>query len=135
MLSSDNIHPDVKGLSLNFLYTPNAKHTAKNWSSGMSSDDLIEIIQTNEGWRYEPSKDKNGREIMPRPFWNNFVEEQRNGALMYSFAKGFIGSGFDLVLEGGILDLDFPASESMLEGGIDDGANGQSGFTDDLSDF
>ena len=101
----------------------------------MDSDDLIEIIQTNSGWKYEPSKDKSGREIMPRPFWNNFVEEQRNGALINSFARGFGGSGFDIELEGGVLDLDFPADESMLEGGTDEGANGQSGFIDDFSDF
>ena len=148
MLDPSNIHQDVKGLTLSFLYTPNAEHSAEEWSRNITSDELIEVIQTNDGWTewqdkdggdprsWAPLMDTKGREIMPRPFWNNFVEEQRNGALLASFARGFTDGGvFNLELEGGILDLDFPASESMLEGGTDEGANGQGGFTDDFSDF
>lgn len=131
MLDSSNIHPDVKGLTLSFLYTPNAEHSAEEWSRNITSDELIEVIQTDDGWTewqdkdggdprsWAPSMDTKGREIMPRPFWNNFVQEQRYGAIMNSFAKGFHGTDFDFVLEGGVLDLDFPDGESMLAGGYE----------------
>lgn len=115
----DNITTHVTGLSLSFLYEPNARHEAKNWSRDLTPDELIEVIQTNSGWKYEPTQDVRLRRIMPRPFWNNFVEEQRNGMLFASFEDGFNGRGYDLVREGGEKDIDFPASESMLAGGFD----------------
>ena len=33
----DNITPHVNGLSLSFLYEPNAQHSASNWSRNLSS--------------------------------------------------------------------------------------------------
>ena len=75
-------------------------------------DRLIERIQTGEGYDWKPKK---GEDSFPkRPFWNNFVEEQRNGAALDSFARGF-GSGYvSLVLEGGNRDLQWNADEGML---------------------
>lgn len=118
----DNITSHVSGLSLSFLYEPNAKHSAANWSRDLSPDELIEVIQTNSGWKYEPSTDIHNKPIMKRPFWNNFVQELRNGLLFTMFEEGFGGRGYDLVREGGEKDLDFPDDESMLEGGFNDGS-------------
>lgn len=118
----DNITATVSGMTLSFLFEPDGKHAAKNWSRNLSPDELINVIQTDSGWKYPPDRDKKGREIRPRPFWNNFVEEQRNGLLFAAFEEGFSGRGYDLVREGGTKDLDFPASESMLDGGINEGS-------------
>lgn len=135
LMDPDNITPNVNGLTLTFLFTPNAKHSAKNWSRDLSSDELIEVIQTNSGWKYEPTEDRRGRKIMPRPFWNNFVEEQRNGMLFGAFESGFGGRGYDLEREGGTKDLDFPPNESMLDGGFDAGAISDDEWLDSLGDW
>lgn len=112
--SEKNMHVDANGLSLAFVYAPTGRHEVRSWNK-RSGDALIETIQTNSGWTWEPTKDRKRREIMPRPFWNNFVEEQRNGALFDSFVRGFEGHGFDIERESGSRDLDFPANEGMLE--------------------
>lgn len=135
LANPDNITTHVNGLSLSFLYEPNAQHSASNWSRNLSPDELIEVIQTNSGWKYEPTQDRKMRRIMPRPFWNNFVEEMRNGMLFAAFENGFGGRGYDLVREGGDKDLDFPPSESMLDGGIDDGAMSDDEWLDSLGDW
>lgn len=72
---------------------------------------------------------------MPRPFWNNFVEEQRSGMLFAAFEDGFGGRGYDLVREGGTKDLDFPPSESMLDGGFDAGSISDDEWLDSLGDW
>lgn len=112
--SEKNMHVDPHGLSLSFVYSPTGRHEVRAWNK-RSGDALIETIQTNSGWTWEPTKDKKRREIMPRPFWNNFVEEQRNGAAFDSFVRGFEGHGFDIERENGNMDMDFPANEGMLE--------------------
>ena len=112
--SEKNMHPDVNGLSLSFVYAPTGRHTVREWNS-RSGDALIETIQTDSGWTWEPDKDKRGREIMPRPFWNNFGEEMRNGEAFDSFERGFAGHGYDLIREAGQKDMEFPANEGMLE--------------------
>lgn len=86
----------------------------------LHGDALIERIQTaNYDWNLK-KKIQSGA-LGGRPFWNNFVDEQRNGMLFAAFEDGFSGRGFDLVREGGIKDLDFPASESMLDAETRDG--------------
>lgn len=109
-----NMNVRVSDLSLSFIYAPTGKHTVRAWSK-RSGDALINTIQTGSGWSWKPTKDRKKREIMPRPFWNNFVEEQRNGALFDAFEYGFSGRGFDLIREGKNRDMDFPANEGMLE--------------------
>lgn len=109
-----NMNVRVSDLSLSFIYAPTGKHTVRAWNK-RSGDALINTIQTGSGWSWKPTKDRKNREIMPRPFWNNFVEEQRNGALFDAFEYGFSGRGFDLIREGKNRDMDFPANEGMLE--------------------
>lgn len=112
--SEKNMHVDPNGLSLAFVYAPTGRHEVRAWNK-RSGDALINTIQTGSGWSWKPTKDRKKREIMPRPFWNNFVEEQRNGALFDAFEYGFSERGFDLIREGKNRDMDFPANEGMLE--------------------
>ena len=73
-----------------FGYFPNGEHNnplpGEDWHSA-DGNDLIKIIQENEGWKYPVDEDTQGRTIMPRPFWDNFVEEQKTKAVD-SFIKG-----------------------------------------------
>lgn len=79
-------------------------------------DTLIQRIQTGEGYDWkEPAKG-----FPQRPFWNNFVEEQRSGAIMDSFSYGFNSGTLKMVSEGGKRDLDWNGNEGMLEAGMDD---------------
>ena len=81
-------------------------------------DRLIQRIQTGEGYDWQPPK---GEDSFPaRPFWNNFVEEQKSGAAMDSFAYGFGSNVVDLIREGGDRDIQWGDNEGMLEAGIVD---------------
>lgn len=113
-----NMDSTVTGLSLAFVYSPSGEHAVPEWSNTASGDKLISILQTADGWRYPPTEDRKGREIMPRPFWNNFVREQFGGAAFDAFEYGFAGRGFDLLREGGEKDLDHSGGESELEAGV-----------------
>lgn len=118
-----NMDSSVSGLSLEFVYSPSGDHEYPAWSNSASGDKLISILQTNDGWRWKPSTDKKGREIMPRPFWNNFVREQFGGAAFDSFEYGFAGRGFDLIREGGEKDLLHSGGESEPEAGVSEVAD------------
>lgn len=109
-----NMHTDVHDMSLSFVYTPNGRHVNHAWQK-RDGDKLIEVIQTNSGWSWQPRKDTKGRPIIGRPFWNNFAEEQFNGAAFDAFEYGFAGRGFDLVREGGKRDVEYSPGESMLD--------------------
>ena len=113
--SEDYMFPDVRGLTLTFSYEPKGDHANPTWHTH-DGDEIISILQTAKGWTpgWEPDLDRRLRNIMPRPFWNNFVEEQRCGVLFDTFEYGFGGRGYDLIREGGERDLEFPASESKL---------------------
>lgn len=75
-------------------------------------DRLIERIQTGEGYDWQPPK---GEDSFPkRPFWNNFVEEQRSGAALDSFVYGFGTGVTKLQLEGGSRDLEWNGDEGMI---------------------
>lgn len=101
------------GMSLRFDYTPKGKHK-KYQIAELNGDDLINVIQLNEGWRWEPHLDKNGRAIMQRPFWNNFVEEMKDGILMDAFEYGFTSGGWSMIREGGSKDMEWANGESLL---------------------
>jgi hypothetical protein len=127
-------------LSMLFNYTPVGYHSGKmqdtldafykgshepttrtnaHWDEPLKphpvhGDKLIQRIQTGEGYDWKPKK---GYTDFPRrPFWSNFVEEQRNGAIIENFAFGFSRSTSDLRLEGGKLDLEWDANDGVLEG-------------------
>ena len=106
-----NMSTEIRDLSLAFVYEPTGRHTTHSWST-VNGDALISIIQRNAGWKYEPGKDKDHRNVMPRPFWNNFVEDEKNGAAFGAFEYGFSGRGYDLIREGN--DVVFDGNESML---------------------
>lgn len=91
--------------TLDFTYSPTGEYKGPYFEHDRDGDELIESIQTGrlEG---EPP---------PRPFWNNFVEEQKNGAIMNTFSAYMRKHA--MVLEGGEKDLQFDGNESMLEAG------------------
>lgn len=97
---------------VDFVYLPNGQH--RLYGESASGDDLIRIIQNNSGWEFKPSYDRQGREIMPRPFWNNFVEEMKDGILMDAFEYGFTSGGWSMVREGGSKDMEWANGESLL---------------------
>ena len=81
-------------------------------------DALIRRLQTGEGYDWKPPK---GEDSFPkRPFWNNFLEEQKDGAALNSFVYGFGTHAVDLILEGGNRDMEWAANEGMIEGGFVD---------------
>ena len=97
--------------SLGFIYAPTGWHEEGRLHNGWyrrgdgirrDGDELIESIQTGRLAGSPP----------PRPFWNNFVEEQKNEKIMQTFTRGMLP--YNLVLEGE-QDLQFDGNESMLE--------------------
>lgn len=90
---------------LEFIYEPTGAHKNQKWNTA-KGDALIKIIQDNDGWRWPPDKDKQGRNVMPRPFWNNFVDEQENGGIIQAFIAGMpkkyeiVAQGDDVILDG-----------------------------------
>lgn len=75
-----NMESYVLKSGLRFRYNPKGNHKNEKWSI-QNGDDLIRIIQDNLGWKWKPTEDTEGRMIMPRPFWDNFVEEEETRAL------------------------------------------------------
>lgn len=111
-------YSSIDGLTLSFIYSPTGQHDNSAWSL-VDGDKLIEIIQTNSGWKWKPDKDSKKRTIMPRPFWNNFVEEEFNGGAFAAFDYGFSGRGYDLISEGVEKDLEHAGGESLLDAAED----------------
>lgn len=108
----------VKDDSVLFEYLPSARHSLEIDPETRyvpeGGDELINIIQYNRGWLDPPNLDRQGRHIMPRPFWNNFVEEMKNGLLMDAFEAGFSSGGWSMVREGGAQDMAWATGESIL---------------------
>lgn len=70
-----NFHIEVKNGLLTFDYEPTGKHQVTVWYD-RDGNDLIEWIQKEHG------------DIPPRPFWNNFIDEQINEKILENFVKG-----------------------------------------------
>lgn len=107
----------VRDDSVFFEYLPSGEYRSAGGmkTSDANGDDLINIIQYNRGWTFPPSLDRQGRNIMPRPFWNNFVEEMKDGLLMDAFEAGFSSTpDWTMVREGGAMDMAWDAGESIL---------------------
>lgn len=127
----ENIDVNVKEKNLIFSYMPKGEpqgtlKNSLNWNDNLeewlksvhktadtpffsrvhNDDDLIVWAQKkHEIGQYQ---------ISARPFWNNFVEEQKNGAIMSSFVVGM--SPYSMVmLDRNGNDLIFTDSESILE--------------------
>lgn len=104
LMSPNYVDVSVTGKTLSFEYKPSGSHWVSKWHT-VDGDDLINIIQKNSGWKYPVSLDTQDRMIMPRPFWNNFVDEMANSGIMDAFRKGMspyviIPSGNDVELDG-----------------------------------
>lgn len=111
-----NMDSDLKKRRLTFVYSPSGEHEYDDWHS-VDGDQLIKIIQDNRGWEFKPNYDLSGRKIMERPFWNNFVEEEFNGAAFDAFEYGFFnsaGNEYVLIRQGGSNDLQYEPGESLL---------------------
>ena len=83
---ASNMDIVVRDTELEFVYLPTGEHSQSHWDE-RDGDTLIQVIQTNSGWSFPVSEDKQGRMIMPRPFWDNFVDEQE-GQVVDSFIQG-----------------------------------------------
>lgn len=102
----------VNGETVLFEYLPSGEHSLTGENA--SGDDLIRIIQDDRGWEFPPTYDRQGRKIGPRPFWNNFVEEIRDGLAMDAFEYGFTSGGWSMIREGGEADMEWGRGESLL---------------------
>lgn len=115
--SSKNMSAKVDGLTLDFTYSPTGDHANSKWHT-KDGDALIKVIQENFGWTYTPSKDQKGRRIMPRPFWDNFVKEEKAWRAFDAFRNGFVASknldDYQFIVEGGNKDIVFDTSDGEL---------------------
>lgn len=136
-------------LSMSFVYEPTGYHSGKmqdaldaykttkngavrstsntirQWDKPLKphpvhGDKLINRIQTGEGYDWKG-------EFPARPFWDNFVEEQKSGAAIENFAFGFSRGTSDLQLEGGSRDIEWRPEDGALGVTIWD-----TGFDEDL---
>ena len=78
-------------------------------------DALIQRIQTGRGYDWKPPKKIDT--FPERPFWDNFVDEQRSGAALNSFVYGFNSGVHKLELEGGNLDIEWNSNDGSIEMG------------------
>lgn len=126
-----NMIATVKGRTLQFEYKPSGKPTGtlgqtQNWSDELENwlkqfhktattpifspahegDDLIVWAQK----RHEIGK----YEIPARPFWNIFVEEQKNSGIIDAFVVGMLPN-YEVIKENGEKDLVFDSGESLLQ--------------------
>ncbi len=109
-----NMDVRVSGLSLSFVYSPMGDMYSNSSGRRADGDRLIEIIQKNDGWTWRPNLDTKGRKIMPRPFWDKFVEEQENNGIIDAFISGMKSRGYTVKAEGGNKDVTFAGNESKL---------------------
>lgn len=109
-----NITLEKDATSLTFIYSPSGEHQIGKWNTH-SGDSIIDILQENKGWSFEPSKDKKGRSIMARPFWDNFVSEMKDGGILDAFVRGMAKKNQIVLPEGGDADLLWDMSDGELE--------------------
>ena len=99
-----NMSADVQGNTLVFQYEVSGDHVLHRYHK-RDGDVLIESIQKGTLAGNAP----------PRPFWNRFVSDQLDhGGIMTSFAATM--RPYQVILQGGRLDIDAEPNESMLGG-------------------
>lgn len=101
-----NFHVEVKNGLLSFEYNPIGDHHIDHWHT-RDGDKIITAIQTGKLLGSPP----------PRPFWNNFVEEQINGGILESFIKGMSAKYQVEINQKDKSDLNDIASRSFLPEG------------------
>lgn len=103
--SVENISVSVKGKVLDFDYTPTGEYKGTGFEEERNGDELITSLQTGKGlWG----------NLEPRPFWNYFVEEQKNEKIMQSFINSF-PKEYKVIADNPEKDLVFDSGESLLE--------------------
>lgn len=118
MIDDEAIESSTKGLRLDFSYEPHWDFPEYTYSAKgervreKRGNELIEVIQTNSGWTWQPKEDTQDRQIMPRPFWNNFVREAQNSLIMDGLITNL--SGYTLIPDGNDVLLD--GNEFLAEG-------------------
>jgi hypothetical protein len=100
--SEKNINYVAYGNNLLFTYTPTGEHEDEYWHTS-DGDELIINIQTGELVGTAP----------PRPFWNNFVEEQQQ-KLIVTFAEAM--RPYNVIRE---KDEKIDLSEFLLDSGAE----------------
>lgn len=83
IMDKRNMSFGVSNTSLHFFYTPNGEHADKKYHT-RDGDELIQSIQEGKLHGNPP----------PRPFWNNFVDEQINSAISREFGKSIKEQGY-----------------------------------------
>lgn len=125
-----NMIATVKGRTLQFEYKPSGKPTGtlgqtQNWSDKLENW-LKQFHKTATTPIFSPAHESNdlivwaqkrheiGKyEIPARPFWNNFVEEQKNSGIIDAFVVGMLPN-YEIIKENGENDVVFDSSESLL---------------------
>lgn len=125
-----NMIATVKGRTLQFEYKPSGKPTGtlgqtQNWSDKLENW-LKQFHKTATTPIFSPAHEGNdlivwaqkrheiGKyEIPARPFWNNFVEEQKNSGIIDAFVVGMLPN-YEIIKENGENDVVFDSGESLL---------------------
>lgn len=129
-----NIDAQVYGTkTLSFTYTPSGEPVGKladswNWSEDLENW-LKSVHKTGETPFFSPTRsgdelivwaqkahDIGKHKIPARPFWNHFVEEQKESKIIDTFIGAF-SNDYRPAKEGGEMDIQFDGQESMLEAG------------------
>lgn len=94
--SDKNFTVSRNGLQLSFRYNPTGEHKNEMWNNKHKGDSLIWWVQ----------------EVKGNPFWDNFVDEQKNGGIISNFARAM--SPTYLVTSENGNDVEFSNGESEV---------------------
>lgn len=95
-----NMDYDSEPGTMEFRYEPTGEHFVDAWHTN-DGDEIIEMIQyPYNRWTWIPKHSH----APQRMFWNNFVDDQINGGIITSFARGMLPE-FVVIPEGGVADV------------------------------
>ena len=80
--SEENMSFEVEGNRLTFTYNPQNGHRYPRWDNGASGAFLVDILQEGSGGGWDGT-------IPPRPFWDNFEQEQFDVGIPNAFMAVF----------------------------------------------
>lgn len=126
--NKENMVATVSGKKLQFEYIPHKDFGASAEQKSKQSDFIkfwqsqgVEVIVKGADERIgdellvwcQTQHKITDSDIPARPFWNNFVEEQKNSGIMEAFTRGM--QPYNVIREYGSNDLDFDTNESLLD--------------------